>query len=50
MHDCAHMGIQRDENAAETIKGIMLAGGGVAWKQGLSPDQLEGYIGIIEAH
>ena len=50
MHDCAHMGIQRDEKTAETIKGIMLAGGGVAWKQALSPHQLDGYIGVIEAH
>lgn len=49
MHDCAHMGIQRDTMTAETIKGIMLAGGGVAWKQGLALEQLESYIGIIEA-
>ena len=50
MHDCAHMGIQRDEKTAETIKGIMLAAGGVAWKQALSPDQINSYIGTIEAH
>lgn len=50
MHECAHMGIQRDEKTAETIKGIMLAAGGVLWKQALSPDELNSFIGTIEAH
>ena len=46
MHECAHMGIQRDVAAAEVIKGIMLAGGAVAWKDALTADEHDTFISI----
>lgn len=43
---CAHMGIQSDEAVAAVIKGIMTAGGVVAWNTQLTLDERDDFIRI----
>jgi pimeloyl-ACP methyl ester carboxylesterase len=46
MRECAHSAIQNDDAVAAAIKGIMLAGGTVAWSDALPDDERDTFIDI----